>query len=36
MEGKLMDYPLPEEELQRSIKSLSGLPKPKVVKTGKW
>jgi tryptophan synthase beta chain len=36
MEGKLMDYPLPEEELQRSIKSLSGLPKPKVAKTGKW
>lgn len=36
MEGKLMDYPLPEEELQRSIKSLNGLPKPKVSKTGKW
>lgn len=36
MEGKLMDYPLPEEELQRSIKSLNGLPKPKVAKTGKW
>jgi tryptophan synthase beta chain len=36
MEGKLIDYPLPEEELQRSIKSLNGLPKPKVAKTGKW
>ncbi len=36
MEGKLMDYPLPEEELRRSIKSLNGLPKPKVTKTGKW
>ena len=36
MEGKLMDFPLPEEDLQRSIKSLSGLPKPKISKTGKW
>jgi tryptophan synthase beta chain len=36
MEGKLMDFPLPEEDLQRSIRSLNGLPKPKISKTGKW
>ena len=36
MEGKLIDFPLPEEDLQRSIKSLNGLPKPKISKTGKW
>lgn len=36
MEGKLMDFPLPEDDLQRSIKSLEGLPKPKVSKTGRW
>jgi tryptophan synthase beta chain len=36
MEGHLDDYPLPEEELQKSIKSLEGLPKPKIAKTGRW
>ncbi len=36
MEGKLMDYPLPEEDLRRSLKSLEGLPKPKVAKSGRW
>jgi tryptophan synthase beta chain len=34
--GKLVDYPLPEEELKKSLKSLEGLPKPAVNKTGKW
>ncbi|HOS98732.1 MAG TPA: TrpB-like pyridoxal phosphate-dependent enzyme [Deltaproteobacteria bacterium] len=36
MEGKLIDFPLPEEDLQASIRSLEGLPKPKVAKTGRW
>jgi len=36
MDGKLMDYPLPEEDLKQSLKSLDGLPKPKVAKTGRW
>lgn len=36
MEGKLIDYPLPEEEMQRSLKSIEGLPKAPAVKTGKW
>ncbi|MBN1696236.1 MAG: TrpB-like pyridoxal phosphate-dependent enzyme [Spirochaetales bacterium] len=34
--GKLIDYPLPEDELKKSLKSLEGLPKPAVNKTGKW
>jgi tryptophan synthase beta chain len=33
---QLVDYPLPEEELQKSIKSIENLPKPAVSKTGKW
>ncbi|HOO36967.1 MAG TPA: TrpB-like pyridoxal phosphate-dependent enzyme [Deltaproteobacteria bacterium] len=36
MEGKLVDYPLPEEDLRQSIRSLDGLPKPKIAKTGRW
>jgi tryptophan synthase beta chain len=36
MEGKLIDFPLPEEDLQASIRSLDGLPKPRVAKTGRW
>ncbi len=36
MEGKLIDFPLPEEDLQASIRSLEGLPKPRVAKTGRW
>jgi hypothetical protein len=36
MAGKLIDYPLPEEELQESLKSLEGLPKPVLAKTGRW
>ncbi|MBN1694939.1 TrpB-like pyridoxal phosphate-dependent enzyme [candidate division WOR-3 bacterium] len=34
--GKLQDYPLPEEEMQKSLKGIEGLPKPKEAKTGKW
>jgi tryptophan synthase beta chain len=34
--GKLVDYPLPEEEMQKSLKGIEGLPKPKEAKTGKW
>ncbi|HDP24080.1 MAG TPA: TrpB-like pyridoxal phosphate-dependent enzyme [Deltaproteobacteria bacterium] len=36
MSGKLVDYPLPEEDLQESLKSLNGLPKAPRVKTGRW
>jgi len=35
-EGKLIDYPLPEEELQNSLKVIENLPKPSTAKTGKW
>ncbi|MBN1308539.1 MAG: TrpB-like pyridoxal phosphate-dependent enzyme [Chitinispirillaceae bacterium] len=34
--GKLKDYPLPEAEMQQSLKGLENLPKPKTQKTGKW
>jgi tryptophan synthase beta chain len=36
LEGKLVDYPLPEEEMQKSLKSLENLPKPSTAKSGKW
>lgn len=36
LEGKLQDYPLPEEEMQKSLKAIEGFPKPKELKTGKW
>ena len=36
LSGKLKDYPLPEERLRESIKSLEGLPRPKAQKSGKW
>jgi len=35
-EGKLTDYALPDEELQKSIEVMANLPKPKKVKSGKW
>jgi tryptophan synthase beta chain len=28
--GRLIDYPLPEEELRRSLKAIEGFPKPKI------
>jgi tryptophan synthase beta chain len=34
--GNLEDYPLPDEEMKKSLKSIEGLPKPKEQKTGKW
>ncbi|HOO44998.1 MAG TPA: TrpB-like pyridoxal phosphate-dependent enzyme [Deltaproteobacteria bacterium] len=36
MEGKLVDYPLPEEDLRASLRSIADLPKAPMVKTGKW
>jgi hypothetical protein len=33
--GKLIDYPLPEEEMKKSLKAIEGLPKPKRMKKGK-
>ena len=36
MEGRLEDYPLPEREMQESLKILEGLPKAPKVKSGKW
>ena len=36
MEGQLIDFPLPEEDLRESLKSLEGLPKPVAAKSGKW
>jgi len=35
-QGQLVDYPLPEEELKKSLASIEGLPKPSSAKTGKW
>ncbi|MEJ2306602.1 MAG: TrpB-like pyridoxal phosphate-dependent enzyme [candidate division WOR-3 bacterium] len=34
--GELEDYPLPDEEMEKSLKGIEGLPKPKEEKTGKW
>ena len=34
--GKLFDYPLPEEELAKSLESIKNLPKPEIHRTGKW
>jgi len=36
LEGRLADYPLPGEELQKSIAVMDGLPKPSTAKSGKW
>jgi len=33
--GKLIDYPLPEEEMKKSLKAIEGFPKPKIIKKGK-
>ncbi len=33
--GKLVDYPLPEEEMKKSLEAIEGLPKPKKMKGGK-
>ncbi len=34
--GELTDYALPEEEMKKSLAAIEGLPKPQVVKSGKW
>jgi len=34
--GQLEDYPLPEELMNKSLAALKDLPKPKVVKSGRW
>jgi tryptophan synthase beta chain len=34
--GKLFDYELPEHEMGDALKALENLPKPKIVRTGKW
>jgi len=36
LEGKLTDYSLPDEELQKSIEVMANLPKPQIAKSGKW
>ena len=36
LENKLINYPLPEEEMEKSIASMEGLPKPDPKKSGKW
>ena len=36
LSGKLIDYPLPESEMQESLRAIENLPKPKLNKTGKW
>jgi tryptophan synthase beta chain len=36
MDGQLIDYPLPEEDLRESLKVLDGLPRPMAAKTGRW
>jgi len=34
--GKLQDYPLPDEEMAKSLAAIKDLPKPEVRKSGKW
>jgi len=36
LSGGLMDYPLPEEELQRSLADITDLPQPEAKKSGRW
>jgi tryptophan synthase beta chain len=36
MSGRLIDYPLPEDDMQKSLKSLKGLPPAPERKSGKW
>jgi len=36
LSGKLTDYELPEEELQKYLKDIENLPKAEMRKTGKW
>ena len=34
--GQLEDFPLPEEEMQKSLAAIKNLPKPQVARTGRW
>ena len=36
MSGKLTEFELPEEELQKNLKDLEKFPKAEMRKTGKW
>jgi len=36
MQGKLSDYELPQEELDKSLEEIKEHPKPAISKTGKW
>ncbi len=33
---QLVDFPLPEDELQKSLKSIENFPKPEAAKSGRW
>ena len=35
-QGKLTDYSLPQEEIDKGVEELKDLPKPEIHKTGKW
>jgi tryptophan synthase beta chain len=35
-DGKLHDYELPQEEIQKALDAIKGQPRPEVMKTGKW
>ncbi len=34
--GQLEDFPLPEDEMQKSLAAIKDLPKPKMAKSGRW
>ena len=36
MQGKLTDYALPQEDMDKSLEEIKDLPKPQINKTGKW
>ncbi|MBN1845695.1 MAG: TrpB-like pyridoxal phosphate-dependent enzyme [Sedimentisphaerales bacterium] len=36
LEGRLEDFPLPEDMLQNSLAAIKDLPKPSMAKSGKW
>jgi len=36
LSDKIKDYPLPQEELDKSLATIKDLPKPEAKKTGKW
>jgi len=35
-QGKLVDFALPKEEMEKSLKEIEGLPKPVIQKSGRW